>query len=190
GSMRVEMKVHESSLDKVRVGQPVRVTVEALPGRVYHGRVSRISPLPDAQSFWQNPDLTVYSTTVVLEGTGEEIRTGMTCEAQIIVEQHEEAIYVPVQSVVRVGALPVVYVPTRGEPEAVPVEIGLDNNRMVHLLDGVEPGDRVLLAPPLTPSKETLARLTPLQPEPTANANARPTPVADATPAGEQPEPD
>ncbi|MFA9479264.1 efflux RND transporter periplasmic adaptor subunit [Phycisphaerales bacterium AB-hyl4] len=166
GSMRVEVKVHESSLDKVRIGQPVRVSVDALPGRTYTGRVTRIAPLPDAQSIWLNPDLTVYSTTIALDDTGGELRTGMTCRAEIIVDQYDNAVYVPVQSVVRVGELPVVYLPTREGPMAVPVEIGLDNNRMVRIIDGIEPGQRVMLAPPLSPDRETVARLASLQPQP------------------------
>jgi len=148
-SMMAEVQIHESSLEKVRIGLPVRVTVDALPGQVFKGRVAKIAPLPDAQSAWLNPDLKVYPTQIHLENTNQELRTGMNCQAEIIVEQHAEALYVPVQAVVRVGAQPTVYLRVRDAFEAHPIKIGLDNNSMVHVLAGLDPGQEVLLTPPL-----------------------------------------
>jgi HlyD family secretion protein len=151
-AMQAEVKVHESALDRIAVGMPVRVTVDALPGKTYTGRVSRISPLPDAQSVWMNPDLKVYSTIIELDGELTDVRTGMTCRAEILINRYPEATFVPVQSVVRVGRQPTVYVRngTRFEPR--PVEIGLNNNRMVRIVGGLEPGEVVSLAPPLAPA--------------------------------------
>ncbi|HEX7010890.1 MAG TPA: efflux RND transporter periplasmic adaptor subunit [Phycisphaeraceae bacterium] len=159
GPMMAEVKVHESSLDKVQVGQPVRITVDALPGKVFSGRVTRISPLPDAQSVWLNPDLKVYSTDIVLDQDTPDIRTGMSCRAEIIVETYDEAVYVPVQSVLRVGRQPTVYVFNGQQVQPRPVELGLDNNRMVRVVRGVDPGELVLLSPPLAPAVVTADRL-------------------------------
>ena len=149
-AMLVNIKVHESSLKKVQVGQRVRVTINALPNKVYWGRVARIAPLPDAQSFWRgNPDLKVFNTEIHLDGELEGVRTGMTCKAQIIVQQLEDIISVPVQCVVKVGGQPKVYVKRGGKVVPVDVELGLDNNDRVHIKAGLDEGDRVLLNPPL-----------------------------------------
>jgi len=149
-AMLVNIKIHESSLKKVNVGQPVRVTINALPGREFFGKVSRIAPLPDAQSFWRgNPDLKVYNTEIFLDGELTGVRTGMTCKAQIIVQQLDDALSVPVQSVIRVAGQPTVYVQKGGRAVPVPVEIGLDNTDYVHILSGLNVGDRVLTNPPL-----------------------------------------
>ncbi len=147
-----EVKIHESALEKVSVGMPVRVLVDAMPGRSFRGRVSKISPLPDAQSVWMNPDLKVYNTQIDLEGNFEEIRTGMTCRAEILVNHYQDTTYVPVQAVVRVGNQPTVWV--RQGDEFVPreVEIGLSNNRMVRVTKGLEMGELVTLTPPLAPA--------------------------------------
>jgi HlyD family secretion protein len=143
--------VHEASLSKIRPGLPVRITVEAMPGKTYYGHVTTIAPLPDAQSVWLNPDLKVYSTEVVIEGDSEGLRTGMSCNAEIVVETHEAATYVPVHAVVRMNGEPTVFVVEGGKTRARAVEIGLDNNRMVQVISGLEPGERVSLVPPLTP---------------------------------------
>jgi hypothetical protein len=98
---------------------------------------------------WMNPDLKVYNSEIYLDSNDSALRTGMSCKAEIIVEQYEEAIYVPVQAVLRVGGVPTVYVPAGETFEARQVEIGLDNDRMVRVTDGLEPGEVVLLTPPL-----------------------------------------
>jgi HlyD family secretion protein len=145
-----EVDVHEASLQKVRTGLPTIVTVDALPGKKLMGTVTRIAPLPDPQSMWMNPDLKVYKTEIALDSNDPSLRSGMNCKAEIIVEQHGDTVYVPVQSVLRVGGQPTVYVlDENGETEERKVEIGLDDNSMVRIASGLKEGESVLLAPPL-----------------------------------------
>ena len=158
-SMMAEVQIHESSLEKVRVGQPVRVTADALPGKVFTGRVATIAPLPDAASAWMNPDLKVYPTKIFLDGVNPELRTGMSCRSEIIIAQHADALYVPIQAVIRVRNQPTVYVREGGRNVARPVEIGLDNNSMVHVLSGLEPAEEVILTPPLDAKAEVVEQM-------------------------------
>lgn len=144
-----EVRIHESSLDRIRVGLPVRVTVAALPGQEFGGRVRTIAPLPDPSSVFMNPDLKVYKTDVDIEGGGDVLRAGMSCDVEIVVERYAAALFVPVQCVLRVDGRPSVFVLVEGRRALRPVTLGLDNNRMVRVLDGLQPGDRVLLTPPL-----------------------------------------
>jgi len=148
-SLMAKVSIHESALEKVKVGQPVRITIPAVPGRVFTGEVKKIAPLPD-QSSWWNPDLRVYATEIHLSDKAPGVRTGMSCQAEIIVEEYHEAVYVPVQAVVRAGHEASVYVAgSDGSFTRRPVEIGLDNNKMVRIVSGIEPGERVSLTPPL-----------------------------------------
>jgi HlyD family secretion protein len=148
-SVKAELKLHESNLDKVSEGLPVRVTVDAVPGKSYTGTVAKISPLPDAQSIYMNPDLKVYATEVFLSGAAGELKTGMSCRAEILVDYFPDATYVPIQSIVRVKGEPTVFVYNGTVFEPRIVEPGLDNNRMIHIKGGLEPGEKVLLTPPL-----------------------------------------
>jgi len=156
-SMKAEIKVHESSLTKVKRGLTVRVTVDAVPGKVFWGKVGSISVLPDGQSMWLNPDLKVYNTDIWLDGDCEGLRAGMSCQAEVFVENYEKTLYVPVTAVVRVNGKAAVYVVEgRGKQVEREVELGLDNNRMVRIVSGVEKGELVTLKPPLsTAPKET-----------------------------------
>jgi HlyD family secretion protein len=160
-AVKAEVDIHEASLKKVQVGLPAVITVDALPGRSFVGSVAHIAPLPDAQSMWMNPDLKVYNTEVYLDSNDPGLRTGMSCKAEIIVDQYEDAVYVPVQAVLRVAGETTVYVVDGGAIEPRTVEIGLDNNRMVRIMRGLREGEVVLLTPPLKsaalePSKERI----------------------------------
>jgi len=148
-SYMVEVDIHEASLEKVRVGLPAIITVDALQGKKYFGHVARIAPLPDATSMWMNPDLKVYNSDVYLEGTESSLRTGMSCKVEIIVEQYEDATYIPMQAVLRVGGEPSVYVVKNGSVEERKVELGLDDRRMIRIVSGLDEGEAVWLTPPL-----------------------------------------
>jgi HlyD family secretion protein len=153
-SSNAEIAIHESNLKKVKKGMPAIVTVDALPGREFSGRIIQIAPLPDAQSIWMNPDLKVFTTQIYLDGNDSDMRTGMSCQARIIIETHDNVLSVPVQAVLRVEGVPTVYV--RSGSEFVPrkVEIGLDNNRLIHVKQGLSSGDVVLLTPPLREARK------------------------------------
>jgi HlyD family secretion protein len=145
----VEVNIHEASLKKLQLGLPAIITVDALPGRRFLGHLEFIAPLPDSQSMWMNPDLKVYSTRVDVDDADPALRSGMSCKVEIIVAQHEDAIYIPVQSVVTEAGETRVYVMEGDKPVRRTVKIGLDNNRMIHILEGIEEGDIVLMEPPL-----------------------------------------
>ncbi|MEN6576910.1 MAG: HlyD family efflux transporter periplasmic adaptor subunit [Phycisphaerales bacterium] len=144
-----EVDVHEASLDKVRAGLPAVVTVDALPGKKFIGTVSRIAPLPNAQSMWMNPDLKVYTTNIDLESPDPALRSGMSCKADIIVEQYKDVVYIPVQCVLRIGGQPTVHIVKDGKVEKRNVEIGLDDDINIAVLSGLSEGEVVLLTPPL-----------------------------------------
>jgi len=151
-AMMAEVKIPEASLKKVRVGLPVRVTADAAPDQVFWGHVAKIGLLADQQWVFMNPDLKVYSTQIDLDGDASGLRPGMSCLVEIIVEQHADALYIPVQSVVRVGDKTVTYVQMPSGPEQREVKVGLDNSQVIHVIEGVKEGELVLLAPPLAPS--------------------------------------
>lgn len=148
-NMMAEVNVHESNLAKVRPGLGVRITADAVPGRVYTGHIVSISPMPDSQRSWMRPDTRVYPTRVTIEGDASELKTGMNCQAEIMIEHLEDAVYVPLQSVYSVQGRPTAFVMNGGSVELRPVTLGNDNGQMIHILEGLEPGEEVLLAPPL-----------------------------------------
>lgn len=152
-SVKAEIRVHEANMNKVTIGRPVEVEVEALAGKVFMGTVGKIAMLPDAAIAWMNPDLKVYPTEIFIENESNILRTGMTCRARIIIADYDDVLYVPVQSVVRIGEQQTVYVKTKDGLVPRAVETGLDNNRMIHIVSGLEEGEEISLTPPLAPGE-------------------------------------
>lgn len=150
--MMATIQIPEASLPKITTGLTARIRVDALPDREFSGHLERISILPNASQSWLNPDLKVYDADVFLDGADPALRPGMSCQVELFIDHYDSALAVPVQCVVREKNVPKVYVLNRGVPVARVVRTGLDNNRMVHILDGLRSGDRVLMAPPLPDS--------------------------------------
>ena len=147
-----KINLHEANLKSITTGMPVRVRCDALPGRVFTGVVSRIAPMPDNERRWMNADLKEYPTEVLIDGGAGEIKNGMGCKVEIVVEQYEKALYVPVQCVVRIAGESFAWKRSANGSERVPVETGLANNKFIRILSGLAAGDEVMLAPPLSDS--------------------------------------
>jgi HlyD family secretion protein len=152
--MIVEMMVPEASLNKLAIGMPANVKVDAFPDKVFKGKLAKIGILPDGQSAQLNPDLKMYKCELECDFTDVVIRPGMSCDVELIKETYDNAIYCPMQCVTRLQKHPVVYVQNGSDWEPRPVEIGLDNNRMIHIIKGVEPGEVIMMAPPVKETQE------------------------------------
>lgn len=159
--MVVEVMVPEASLNKIENGMPARVKIDAFPGRIFEGRLVKIGILPDGQSSQLNPDLKLYKCEIECDFHDALIRPGMSCDVELVKESFDEALYVPVQCVVRVDGVPKVYVKHGDDFEPRIVRVGMDNNRMIHILEGVRIGEEVMLAPPVKEEKSEFESLPP-----------------------------
>ena len=147
--MKVQLKIDEVDLERIRLGMQARVRIDALGGLQLSGQVRKIAPLPDQSSAWMNPDLKVYATEVYLDETVEGLRTGMNCDVEIVVQEYEDIVYVPIQAVVHVDGAPTVFVQNEQHIEARRLEPGISNNRVLPIHSGLEAGELILLNPPL-----------------------------------------
>ena len=148
GGMVAEAKLHETSLKKVTAGQKCLVRVDAQPGQVFEGRVSFVATLPDSGSWWSNPNQRVYRSEIVIEQGNEDMRPGMSCSIEILVDDLEDVCYVPRQCVFFDGRSTVAFVVADGAVQRREVEVGLDNAQWVEVKGGLTEGEVVALAPP------------------------------------------
>jgi HlyD family secretion protein len=144
--MKVEVKIHETWVDRLEPNQPAEIKVEAFPDKTFTGKVLKKAPLADAED-WLNPDLKVYATDIGIDGTHDYLKTGMTGKVTIIIDKLQDVLYVPIQSVVTVEDKKICYV--AGSPsEKRDVETGLFNDNFVEIKSGLTEGEKVLLNPP------------------------------------------
>ncbi len=144
--MKVEVKIHETWIDRIEPNQPADITVQAFPDKAFTGRVLKKAPLADQEDYL-NPDLKVYSTDVGINGTHDSLKTGMTGKVTVMIDELHDVLYVPIQSVVTVEDKKVCYV--AGSPaQKREVETGLFNDNFVEIKSGLAEGEKVLLNPP------------------------------------------
>ena len=146
--MIVEVRVHEASVDKVRPGQHASIVAEPFPDQVFHGEVLSVAPLPDAQRSYLSPDIKVYTTKVSIKNSQASLRPGMSAKVEILVDQLDDVLMVPVQVVANRAGRKVCYVATDAGPEERQVETGAFNNTFVEIVRGLQAGENVLLSPP------------------------------------------
>ena len=157
--MIVEVRVHEASVDKVRSGQRATIIAEPFPDQAFHGEVLSVAPLPDPQRSYLSPDIKVYTTKVSIEDSQISLRPGMSAKVEILVDQLNDVLMVPVQVVANRAGRKVCYVATDRGPERREVQAGLFNDFFVEIVSGLQVGENVLLSPPRIIEPEPVPQL-------------------------------
>jgi len=173
--MIAEINVHESSVTKVRPGQSAKIVIDAFPDRVFHGEVIGVAPLPDPQQSWLSPDLKVYTTQVSIKGTYEFLKPGMSAKVEILVEQLNDVIIVPVQVVANQAGKKVCYCLTPQGPQQREVKTGAFNDTFVEIVEGLQAGEEVLLNPPRLIDQDESAGYRKVREKPPGDIPKRPT---------------
>lgn len=145
--MMVEVRVHESHVQKIKPGLDAWITIDSIPDRQFRGSVRKVAVLPDSSSRWSNPNLKVYSTEVLIEDQLPDIKPGVSGRAEIIITNLQSALTIPIQAVTTVRGKQVCLVKRGSTTEPVPVEVGLFNDRLIEVKAGLVEGDQVLLSP-------------------------------------------
>lgn len=159
--INAELKVNESEVVRLKVGQDVQVSVESLPGRVFLGKVYEIASA--AEQSGQNANL--YNVKVALNTSSPAsalLRPGMSARGVILTADVKRAIRVPLQAVLeRDGTLDealkkgllgpesrsVVMVVKNGKVREQTVRTGIANTQFYEVLGGLTEGDKVLTGP-------------------------------------------
>lgn len=147
-AMAVKVNIHESAVQRVAVGQTVRVLIDAFPDEELTGVVSKVAVVADSANAFMNPDLKVYPTTITIDGVHEWLRPGMSSEIEILVQRLEDVVYVPVQAVTYFDDKRVVYVGNGSRPERREIEVGRFSESFIEVVSGLREGEEVLLLPP------------------------------------------
>jgi membrane fusion protein, multidrug efflux system len=126
-------------LAKIRAGERVDLTAEAMAGQKFPGQVVAISPAVD-------PTTGVGLVRIRVPNPGGLLRMGMFLSAEIPIDTHARALVVPPQAIYHDEAGDWrVFVVSQNSATAVPVRVGIQTKDRVELLDGVKEGDIVIL---------------------------------------------
>ncbi len=139
----VDVDVSEMDFPQVRIGLPVTLALDALPGNTYQGKVS------DMAMVGKNVNGTVfYTVTVEVTSQAAEIHPGMTAAATIKLNEMKDAILLPRRAVTQLGNSKVVYKLEDGQPVPVTVALGITSGSLVQVTAGaLNEGDLVITSP-------------------------------------------
>jgi len=137
--VRLQIAVPEIEASRVALGQPVLVTTENLPGMHFDGKVSRFAYALDAAS-------RTMLTEVMLDNPQLALRPGMLVTARMGIEHKENALLMPVESLVMEKANAFAYTVDGNKAAKHPIKIGFNDGKNVEVLDGLGTTDEVVLA--------------------------------------------
>lgn len=151
--MGAYVAIHESQVKKVRIGQKAVVRVDAEPGRILEGKVAEVAVLPDSNSSRYTPTLKVYPSTIHIAGLQDWLKPGMNAKIEIVINQLDDILYVPVQSIEVENDQHYCYINNGSELQRREVKTGAFNDEFIEVQSGVQPGESVALT---IPKKTTL----------------------------------
>ncbi len=103
-----EVKVDETDIVNVRLGQPAEVTVDALPGKSFKGHVTevgdqallRTTGIATSQSTTGTEEAKDFKVVVTLDDTSDQLRPGLSTTAKITTARRADILTIPIQALV------------------------------------------------------------------------------------------
>ncbi|GAB2911756.1 efflux RND transporter periplasmic adaptor subunit [Rheinheimera gaetbuli] len=151
-SMKASLRVDEADIANVELGQRVNIYAAADQEQRISGTVSKIGVRAAAANTTSNAGLVVM-IKVDLAGDIQHLRSGMSCRAEIVEQQIDTAVVVPVSAIATQSEQqPFLWVIEQGKARRQLVELGLATDTEQQILAGVSAGQQVITGPSRTTS--------------------------------------
>ncbi len=147
--------VSEVDVSKVKVGQPVTIKVDALPGKKLDGEVIEVSNVGEKK---QGTGIKVFDVRIRVNGTDNEIKPSMTTSNQIVCDVIADMMFVPLECIQHEDSITYVFTDDGRKHEVL---TGLSNENHVIIISGLEKEDHVYLSIPEGRGDEEIERLDP-----------------------------
>ena len=98
--IEAEVEVDETDIPFVQIGQPAKIKIDAIPDKIFTGKVTEVgnSPIVQAAAGQTGQTATNFKVTVTIDGQIPEVRPGFTCTADITTATRSKAVAVPIQA--------------------------------------------------------------------------------------------
>ncbi|MCW5604383.1 MAG: efflux RND transporter periplasmic adaptor subunit [Burkholderiales bacterium] len=138
GTLKVDFRVPEIFLRKMRSNQEVQVSVDAFPGETFRGAIYAMEPAVDEQT-----------RTILLRARipnpGVRLKPGMFARVNLVLDTRGNAVLVPEQALVPRGGERYVFRVVDGKAVMTKVEIGLRRPGKVEILEGLTAGETIVV---------------------------------------------
>lgn len=149
-----EIYVKEIDIAKIKIGDSVRVSFDALNETIIKGTIKNIALIgEDHKDF----DMKVFKVIIHLANSNEGLKPAMSSNNDIILANYTDTLFVPVNAVLSENGTKYVYLKTKNGLQKQVIKTGLENEEFILVEDGLSEGDLVVLEPPL-PTEELASR--------------------------------
>lgn len=143
--LKMTMNVDELDINKISVGQDVTITADAVEGKTFAGKVTKINMAGTTTN-----GVTTYPVEVQIDNHDEDLLPGMNVSTEIVVSQADDVIAIPVGAVTRGNMVLVKTGANSSEDPSIPegyeyveVETGISNDSYVEIKSGINEGDEI-----------------------------------------------
>jgi len=136
-TLKIDFKIPETFLNRVRVGQQVRITTEADPGAVFTGEIYVVDPRVDSGS-------RAVRVRARVPNHGEQLRPGLFAAADVVLHQRDGTLVIPEEAVIPQREKTFVYRVLDHTARWTEVSLGMREGGLVEVVSGVGAGDGVV----------------------------------------------
>lgn len=145
------MNVPEREMALIKAGMPVAMTVDAIPGETFQGKVDRVSPVMDAGSG-------TFRVTCAFTGN-QVLRAGMFGRFEIMFDSRENVLTIPRIAILEDESEPAVYIARNKKAIRTVIKTGYSNGELIEVTNGLKAGDQVITAGKVAVRNGTLVNL-------------------------------
>jgi multidrug resistance efflux pump len=145
--MLVKTMVNEANVRLVKPGQSATIRLEAFPDQVFQGEVETVNDFPEPAPWGGGGSMSrEYMTTIAIRDPPVGIKTGLTAQATIVVNEINDTLLLPILSVIEWGGKTYVitYEEAKDKWKKIEVKTGPANDKEVVLLEGLNEGMQVV----------------------------------------------
>ena len=135
--MYVDAGVSEIDISKLKVGQIVKVTVDAYKGEVYEGKISNISPVINENS-------KTYPIRVTILNKEKKLKAGMFAQLEVILDEHKGTKAVPKEIVLKEGAESFIFVIDKEKAKKKKIQTGYQSNDYIEVISGLTGTEKIV----------------------------------------------
>lgn len=140
-----ETYIREIDISKVQLNDSVRITIDALPDKVFFGKVIKIATIgEDHKDF----DMKAFKVVVRFEKSDKDMKPGMTVNNDIIVTSYKDKLLVPLKAVFSKSGKQIVYLKQGGSIKEQEIQLVAENEQYGVVENVIREGDVVLLYQP------------------------------------------
>lgn len=145
------INVPEREMSLIKAGMPVVMTVDAVPGETFQGKVDRVSPVMDAGSG-------TFRVTCAFD-SNQTLRAGMFGRFEIMFDSRENVLTIPRIAILEDESEPAVYIARNNKAVRTVIKTGYSNGELFEVTSGLKSGDRVITAGKVAVRNDTLVNL-------------------------------